>query len=57
MCPGVAVGGTFSIGGITYTKVSQSKLGKMANKGFQKKWNRLPTVCTTGITSMSGLFK
>ena len=54
MCPGVAVGDTFVINDITYTKVTSATLTSLAqNEGS---WPQLATSCTTGVTSMSSLF-
>ena len=52
MCPGVAVGDTFDINGVTYTKVNSSTLQSLAKNSSPQ----LTTSCTTGITSMSKLF-
>ncbi len=54
MCPGVAVGDTFVIGGTTYTKVDQTTLNSLA--GSKSTWPQLPTSCTTGVTNTSRLF-
>jgi surface protein len=53
MCPGVAVGDTFDINGVTYTKVDSTTLQSLA----KKKSSQLTFSCTTGITSMSRLFR
>jgi surface protein len=53
MCPGVAVGDTFGINGVTYTKVDSTTLQSLAKKSSPQ----LTTSCTTGITSMSKLFQ
>ena len=53
MCPGVAVGDTFDINGVTYTKVDSTTLKSLA----KKKSPQLTTSCTTGITSMANLFR
>jgi surface protein len=53
MCPGVAVGDTFDINGVTYTKVDSTTLQSLAKDSSPQ----LTTSCTTGITSMSKLFK
>jgi hypothetical protein len=55
MCPGVAVGDTFDINGVTYTKVDPTTLKSLANK--KRSWPQLTTSCTTGITYMSQLFR
>ena len=52
MCPGVAVGDTFDINGVTYTRVNSSTLKSLAKNSSPQ----LATSCTTGITSMSYLF-
>jgi hypothetical protein len=51
-CPGVAVGATFDINGVTYTRVNQSTLKSLAENSSPQ----LTTSCTTGITDMSSLF-
>jgi surface protein len=53
MCPGVAVGDTFDINGVTYTKVDSTTLQSLAKNSSPQ----LTTSCTTGITSMSKLFR
>jgi surface protein len=53
MCPGVAVGDTFDINGVTYTKVDSTTLKSLAKNSSPQ----LTFSCTTGITSMSYLFK
>jgi surface protein len=55
MCPGVAVGDTFGINGVTYTRVDSTTLKSLARK--KSSWPQLTTSCTTGITSMSELFE
>ena len=52
MCPGVAVGDTFDINGVTYTRENSSTLKSLAKNSSPQ----LTTSCTTGITSMSKLF-
>jgi surface protein len=52
MCPGVAVGETFDINDLTYTRVNSTTLQSLAKNSSPQ----LTTSCTTGITSMSGLF-
>ena len=52
MCPGVAVGDTFDINGVTYTKVDATTLQSLAKANSAA----LSTSCTTGITSMENLF-
>jgi hypothetical protein len=51
-CPGVAVGGTFVINGVTYTKVNERTLKSLAKANSPQ----LTTSCTTGITRMIELF-
>ena len=53
MCPGVAVGDTFDINGVTYTKVDSTTLTSLA----KNRSPQLTTSCTTGITSMTKLFR
>ena len=53
-CPGVEVGGNFTIGGVTYVKRDESALRSLA--GSQKDWPLLSTSCTTGVKSMARLF-
>ena len=55
MCPGVAVGDTFEINDITFTKVDDSTLSNVAQNS--PGWSQLPTVCTTGVMDMASLFK
>jgi surface protein len=52
MCPGVKVGDTFDINGVTYTKVDSTTLQSLVNANSAA----LSTSCTTGITSMANLF-
>jgi hypothetical protein len=52
MCPGVKVGDTFDINGVTYSKVDSITLGNLADANSAA----LSTSCTTGITSMASLF-
>jgi surface protein len=61
-CPGVAVGGTFTLNGVTYTKrdrdglrsiVRDAQLIDSKNKDVNQKLERS---CTTGVTDMNGLF-
>lgn len=54
MCPDAEVGRTGYVNGIQYTKVDEQTLRSMANNLLA--WNRLPFVCTSGITDMSYLF-
>jgi surface protein len=51
MCPGVSVGGTFTLGGVTYTK--RDRAGLDALRGLAGTEAELPTSCTTGITDLS----
>jgi hypothetical protein len=53
MCPGVKVGDTFGINGVTYTRVNSSTLKSLAKDSSPQ----LTTSCTTGITSMYKLFQ
>jgi hypothetical protein len=54
MCPGVAVGDTFDINDLTYTRVDLPTLQSLvSNEGS---WPQLATSCTTGVTNMSALF-
>jgi len=53
LCPEAEVGRTGYINGIKYTKVDEQTLRSMANNILL--WNRLPFVCTSGITDMSYL--
>jgi surface protein len=53
MCPGVKVGDTFDINGVTYTRVNSSTLKSLAKDSSPQ----LTTSCTTGIISMSNLFQ
>jgi surface protein len=52
MCPGVAVGDTFDINDLTYTRVNSTTLQSLAKNSSPQ----LTTSCTTGITSMANLF-
>jgi surface protein len=61
-CPGVAVGGTFTLNGVTYTKrdrdglrdvIKDAQLIDSKNKDVNQKLERS---CTTGVTDMSKLF-
>jgi surface protein len=55
MCPGVAVGDTFDINDLTFTKVDSTTLQSLvSNEGS---WPQLATSCTTGVTDMSNLFR
>ena len=54
MCPGVAVGDTFSINDLTFTRMDQPMLKNLtSNEGS---WPQLATSCTTGVTTMYDLF-
>jgi len=62
-CPGVAVGGTFVLDGVTYTRRARAdSAGPPAVDGLDTivadntRWGELPTVCTTGVDDMSQLF-
>ena len=52
-CPGVAVGASFTLGGVTYTK--RDRAGLVALKGTANEAD-LVTSCTTGVTDMSSMF-
>lgn len=54
LCPYAEVGRSGYVNGIKYTKVNEQTLRSMADNPFA--WNRLPFVCTSGITDMSYLF-
>ena len=51
MCPGVAVGGTFPLNGVTYTK--RDRNGLLGLVQDSSKWPELSTSCTTGVDDMS----
>jgi surface protein len=55
MCPGVAVGDTFDINDVTFTKVDSTTLQSLVSNGGDS-WPQLATSCTTGVTDMSNLF-
>jgi len=55
MCPGVAVGDTFDINDLTFTKVDSTTLQSLVSNGGDS-WPQLATSCTTGVTDMSNLF-
>ena len=67
-CPGVAVGGTFVLDGLTYTRRARADsagppavdgLDTIVSDGVSRdntRWGELPTVCTTGVDDMSELF-
>jgi surface protein len=55
MCPGVAVGDTFDINGVTFTKVDLPTLKSLVSR--KSDWSQLATSCTTGITSMYQLLQ
>jgi len=58
ICPGIAVGGIFTLGGKTYTRRNQDGLTTLVDNGAGGTgWDLLSTSCTTGVTSMNGLFK
>ena len=50
MCPGVAVGQTFDISGVTYTK--RDRNGLLGLVQDSSKWPELSTSCTTGVDDM-----
>jgi len=52
-CPGVAVGASFTLGGVTYTK--RDRAGLVALVGSANEAD-LVTSCTTGVTDMSSMF-
>ena len=53
LCPGVAVGDSFTLGGVTYTK--RDRAGLMALVGSANEAD-LVTSCTTGVTDMTSMF-
>jgi len=53
LCPGVAVGDSFTLGGVTYTK--RDRAGLLALVGSANEAD-LVTSCTTGVTDMSSMF-
>jgi hypothetical protein len=53
-CPGVAVGASFTLGGVTYTK--RDRTGLVALVGSANEAD-LVTSCTTGVTDMSSMFR
>jgi len=53
MCPGVAVGDTFDINDLTYTRVDLPTLKSLVSTNSD--WSQLETSCTTGVTDMSTL--
>jgi surface protein len=61
-CPGVAVGGTFTLNGVTYTKRDRDGLRSIVEDAYLKDSKndennqKLETSCTTGVTDMNGLF-
>jgi surface protein len=54
MCPGVAVGDTFTLNDVTFTKVDSATLKSLASS--KGSWPQLATSCTTGVTTMTHLF-
>ena len=52
-CPGVAVGASFTLGGVTYTKRDRAGLDALVGSANEAD---LVTSCTTGVTDMSGMF-
>jgi len=53
LCPGVAVGDSFTLGGVTYTK--RDRDGLLALVGSFDEAD-LVTSCTTGVTNMASMF-
>ena len=53
-CPGVAVGASFTLGGVTYTK--RDRAGLVALRGTANEAD-LVTSCTTGVSDMSYMFQ
>jgi hypothetical protein len=53
-CPGVAVGASFTLGGVTYTKRDRTGLDALVSNPTDEAG--LSTSCTTGVTDMSDLF-
>ncbi|MCP3857712.1 MAG: amidohydrolase family protein, partial [Actinomycetia bacterium] len=52
-CPGVAVGASFTLGGVTYTKRDRAGLDALVSSANEAD---LVTSCTTGVTDLSELF-
>ena len=55
MCPNAAVGQSFDINGVTYTKRDRYGLDGLLNGG-PSQWPELSTTCTSGISRFAGLF-
>ena len=53
-CPGVAVGASFTLGGVTYTKRDRAALDALVADPTDVV--ELARSCTTGVTDMSQLF-
>jgi hypothetical protein len=53
-CPGVAVGASFTLGGVTYTKRDRAGLVALVSSANEAD---LVTSCTTGVTDMSLMFR
>ena len=54
-CPGVAVGASFTLGGVTYTKRDRAALDTLVTATPTDE-DQLARSCTTGVTDMSQLF-
>ena len=54
LCPRAPIGSSGWVGGILYTRRSESQLRALV--ADSTKWSALPTTCTSGITDMSSLF-
>ena len=54
-CPGVAVGASFTLGGVTYTKRDRAALDALVAAEPTDEVE-LARSCTTGVTDMSQLF-
>ena len=52
-CPGVAVGASFTLGGVTYTKRDRAGLDALLSSANEAD---LVTSCTTGVTDMERMF-
>ena len=53
-CPGIAVGDTFTLGGVTYTKRDKAGLDALVGSANE---DELATSCTTGVTVMNSMFQ
>jgi surface protein len=53
-CPDASVGDTGTVGTVTYTKRNEAQVRSLAQD--KSNWGDLATTCTTGISSMRGLF-